>query len=77
MKNRIREHVNFVLKKDKYDLSFKNEMIEACEVEYNNAIENGLTEEEAYSYAIKDFDSEYFINYIIYNDIPLVFTMFN
>lgn len=62
MKNRIREHVNFVLKKDKYDLSFKNEMIEACEVEYNNAIENGLTEEEAYRYAIKDFDSEYFIN---------------
>lgn len=44
----------------KYDDDYKNEMINVCINEYENALKSGFSKDEAYFYAIKDFDNEYY-----------------
>lgn len=59
MKKRIETHINAVLKKYDINKEFKEEMINVCIHEYEKALAKGFLEEDAYNYALKDFDEKY------------------
>lgn len=60
MIKKISKHIKWGLHDKKYDDDYKQEMINACIEEYKNALKNGLSKNDAYLYAIKDFDNEYY-----------------
>ena len=59
MKKRIEKHINAVLKKYGTNKDFNDEMINVCIDEYEKALVKGFLEEDAYNYALKDFDEKY------------------
>lgn len=60
MIKKISKHIKWGLHDKKYDDDYKQEMINACIEEYKKALKNGLSKNDAYLYAIKDFDNEYY-----------------
>lgn len=60
MIKKISKHINWVLSDKKYDDDYKREMINVCVEEYQISLKKGLSKNEAYLYAIKDFDNEYY-----------------